>query len=371
MITEKFPRIQVKGSPMQRGISYGEQTREKIHGSLSIYREMFTYYTNWNWDQVTHYANQFDNVIKNYRPHFIEEMQGIAQGAGVNYADILALNVRTEIRNAAIARMASGECTAFVGLPDTNTLNHTLIGQNWDWGIKMLDTVVLLEVEPEKGPKFITIVEAGMLAKTGMNSVGLGLVTNALHADIETGAPGVPYHLILRAILESQTLSDAIHAVTYQPRGSSANYLVAHREGEAFNAEAGPGDYTNVNIKFVDEIYAHTNHYIHPHPRFNDLGPWHGPDSLVRYQRMLRFLQEHHGSLSIVGLQGNFADHFNFPGSICSHPELHLPEPEHFATIFSVIMDLDTSTIWLAEGNPCQNPFQEIKYQTFLQQMDN
>ena len=35
------------------------------------------------------------------------------------------------------------------------------------------DTVVLLESTPDDGPSFMTVVEAGLLAKFGMNSAGL------------------------------------------------------------------------------------------------------------------------------------------------------------------------------------------------------
>jgi hypothetical protein len=36
-------------------------------------------------------------------------------------------------------------------------------------------TLVVLEVRQPDGPNFVTVVEAGLLAKTGMNAAGLGL----------------------------------------------------------------------------------------------------------------------------------------------------------------------------------------------------
>ena len=48
------------------------------------------------------------------------------------------------------------------------------------------------------------MVEAGLLAKTGMNSSGLGLVTNALVTDDDTGDARLPYHVALRAILDAR-----------------------------------------------------------------------------------------------------------------------------------------------------------------------
>jgi isopenicillin-N N-acyltransferase-like protein len=49
----------------------------------------------------------------------------------------------------------------------------------------------VLEVEQETGPNFVSVVEAGV-AKTGMNSSGLGVTTNAHVTDEDRGAPDIP-----------------------------------------------------------------------------------------------------------------------------------------------------------------------------------
>ena len=54
------------------------------------------------------------------------------------------------------------------------------------------------------------MVEAGLLAKTGMNAAGLGLVTNALVTDADVGEPGLPYHVLLRAVLDCGTVTEAL-----------------------------------------------------------------------------------------------------------------------------------------------------------------
>ena len=52
-------------------------------------------------------------------------MEGIAKGAGKEYADILALNVRTEIVFGAF----SDGCTAV----SLKSPDKSYLGQNWDW----------------------------------------------------------------------------------------------------------------------------------------------------------------------------------------------------------------------------------------------
>jgi isopenicillin-N N-acyltransferase-like protein len=356
-----FPRVRVSGSAAARGLQYGEQAADRIRHNVDIYQEVFLHYTGWDWRTVTEHAESYEPAIQAYRPHFIDEMKGIAQGAGLPYQDILALNVRTEIMFAAVARAAAQECTAVVVLPAASRDGNTLIAQNWDWKLKAADTVVILEAEPDTGPRFVTTVEAGLLAKTGMNSCGIGLVTNALVTNKDKGKPGVPYHAILRAILESETMTDAVLAVTHHRRASSANYLVAHRDGVAINLEAAPGDYSRVYWEIPrDALFCHTNHFFCTGFDLKDVELWNGPGSLFRQHRALEILAGWGGTCDISGVQAALTDHFNFPYSVCAHRDPRLPEVEDYASILSIIMDLTDATIWLADGNPCEKTYAKL-----------
>jgi Acyl-coenzyme A:6-aminopenicillanic acid acyl-transferase. len=156
-------------------------------------------------------AARFEAPIGAVMPAYLEELRGIADGAGLDLADVLAINVRTEVMYAAKARQAPrtgtqppvpqppAECSAFACVPAPGQNDPVLIGQNWDWLLHSAQTLVVLEVRQDEGPDFVTVVEAGLLAKTGMNAAGLGLVTNALVTDADVGEPGLPYHVLLRA----------------------------------------------------------------------------------------------------------------------------------------------------------------------------
>jgi isopenicillin-N N-acyltransferase like protein len=54
------------------------------------------------------------------------------------------------------------------------------------------------------------------------------------------------------------------------------------------------------------------------------------------------------------------ADHADYPHSICAHPDPAAHPCEQGATIASVLMDLTARRIWLAAGNPCQVPFEQL-----------
>jgi isopenicillin-N N-acyltransferase-like protein len=369
-----FPHVRVQGKPRERGRQYGEQTRERIGRSIAAYRAVFRHYAGWSWSKVTREARRYEEPIAAYGATYLEELRGIADGASVGFEDVLAINTRTEVMFAARARDAArasartlGECSAFCVLPEANADVHTLIGQNWDWLLHCYDTVVVLEVQREDGPDFVTVVEAGLLAKTGFNSSGIGLVTNTLVSDADAGKPAVPYHVALRAILDCETLSDALAALQRSPRSSSANYLVAHRDGIAVSVEAAPGDFSRLHLLFPTQgALLHTNHFLSPDFSLKDVSLWLMPDSPFRLERVRASLAAARPRPSIRDFQQMLTDHANYPSGVCAHPDTRDHPQERGATVASVLMDLDTRCMWLADGLPCQTPYRELDYADFL-----
>lgn len=78
-----------------------------------------------NWDEVKTFALRFNTYLQRNWPQYVAEIEGLAEGASVTYADILALNVRTEI---AYGNFSDG-CTAF----SWKGMKTSILAQNWDW----------------------------------------------------------------------------------------------------------------------------------------------------------------------------------------------------------------------------------------------
>jgi len=363
---DTYPHIRVTGTPRDRGRQYGEQARDRVQRSVELYRAIFAQYAGWDWARVTAHATTYRPAIERAHPRYLEEIVGIAAGADLAPEDVLALNVRTEIMFAAIARRAAGECTSFAVLPGGSAGGHTLLGQNWDWKPGCVDTTVVLEAVQDEGPRYVTVVEAGLLAKTGLNAHGIGLAANSLVSDLDRGDPGLPYHVILRAILDARNLTDALDAVQHHPRSASANYLVASREGMAVDIETAPGDHANVWLAWPDPDHlVHTNHYTCDTGR-KDVMRWYSPDSPFRHRRASTLLADARGRAHPAQLQALMRDHVNGPSGICTHPDPALPAMEQDMTVASVLYDLDTLTMWIADGQPCEHEYRRIEYAGFL-----
>ena len=358
-------RVRVEGSSYQRGWQYGTQAAARVRLSVQAYQQAFAHFAGWDWATVQREAARFEAPVGKFRPGYLEEMRGIADGAGLDLTDVLAINVRTEVMYAAKARQAPtkqqtpAECSAFASVPAPGQDGPVLIGQNWDWLLHSAQTLVVLEARPDDGPDFVTVVEAGLLAKTGMNAAGLGLVTNALVTDADTGEPGLPYHVLLRAILDCATVTEALKVLQAAPRSSSANYLIAHVSGAALDIEAAPGDFTRLYPLYPEDgLLLHTNHFLAPAiSTQTDLSLWAMPSSAVRLQRLRAGRTP---KPDIQDFRTLLADHADYPHSICHHPDPGDHPREQGATIASVLMDLTARQLWLAAGNPCQVPYEPL-----------
>jgi isopenicillin-N N-acyltransferase like protein len=360
----QFPHVRVEGQALDRGRAYGSQARDRVQRSVAAYRDVFADWAGWDWATVRREAARFEAPIAAFRPTYLDEIRGIAEGAGLDPGDVLAINVRTEVMFAAKARQAASQrhapdgCTAFAVAPPPGAGGSTLIGQNWDWLPHTSETVVVLEARQDEGPDFVTVVEAGLLAKTGMNAAGLGLVTNAMVTDADLGEPGLPYHVLLRAMFDCATVAEALRVLASGPRSSSANYLLAHASGTAVNVEAAPGDFTRLYPLYPEDgVLRHTNHFLAPRIASADLALWAMRSTVGRLQR----LRAAAAARTLDDFRAVLADHADYPYSICAHPDPAEHPCEQGATIASVLMDLTARQIWLAAGNPCQTPYDQLK----------
>jgi isopenicillin-N N-acyltransferase like protein len=364
--------VRIEGGARDRGRQYGETARALIARSIEVYREFFHHFGGWDWDTVRAVASQFRPAIADLDQRYLHEIAGIAEGAEVHEDDVLAINVRTEVLSTARARAAMNavnaphECSAFGVLPSRTSNGHTLMAQNWDFFTRAGESTIILEVHQDDGPDYVTMVEAGLLAKVGMNSSGVAVLTNALVTEADRGDIGVPYHILLRAILDSETVSDALGVLLSRRRASSANFILGHADGSIIDFETAPGDYAQVFALYPDHgLVLHTNHFASPAFTGRDVSLWSLPHSPFRLERLREVLSVD-TFLSVQSAKDALSDHVNYPMSICCHPDVRVGEIEQGGTLASIIMDLNDRRMWVADGAPCGAEYVELDYGEFL-----
>ena len=93
------PRVIEVSSPSahERGVQYGSAAADLIARAIDYYRAGFAHQAGLGWDQVLDHIQPWQLLIERDFPEILDELAGVAAGAGVRLADILALNCRGEI----------------------------------------------------------------------------------------------------------------------------------------------------------------------------------------------------------------------------------------------------------------------------------
>ncbi|MER5319313.1 C45 family peptidase [Streptosporangium roseum] len=379
MSPNPLPLVEISGAPRDRGRQYGEQAREPIHRALAYYTEAFGHSSGLTWGQVTDRATRWVEVSRGFAPDLVEEMEGIAEGAGLGLLDILALNARGEIiYDDTFARMngadgAAGDdgapdgCTSFALLPEASGDGHVYAGQNWDWRSGVADTVMVLRIVQPPRPTVIMHVEAGQIGRQGANSAGIALNANGLGGRFDD-AVGIPQTVIRRRVLDSPDLNAALEALTGSRAHIASNALITHREGFAIDLETTPGP---VGWMYpTDGLLVHGNHYQAFIPP--QLAAAYRPaaaDSLFRVPRAelgLRRCRDASGSDEARKLiRTAMSDHLGFPESLCTHPDENRPAVRRWATLLSSCVDLTTGDYLITAGTPCDHEYDRVPWNLY------
>src|SRR5207245_7185314 len=164
----------IRGARRGLGGQHGEAARGQIRASIGYYRESFKRITGLEWAQIRSNAPRWLQPIESYLPGISEEIHGIAEGAGVDFAEVLALNARGELStHNPFADEAEEGCSSYAILPEASGDGHVYCGQNWDWRCETAGTVILLRIVQPGKPTIVMQTEAGQVGRHGANSAGI------------------------------------------------------------------------------------------------------------------------------------------------------------------------------------------------------
>jgi len=368
-----FPIISTEGEPYEIGCQYGEQAKHAIRGSVNHYRSVFEKQAKLQWDLALDLAKTLITSIEEFDADAVEEMRGIAKGAGRTFEEIVLVNARSELLRIATAeggtkgageKLAKGvteeECSTFAITPEASKNGHTLIGQNWDMDAAVQKQAVIVKKKKKGKPNCVTLVEAGMLGKQGFNSAGMANVGNGLF--MTTMKAGVPIQFLMNKLLSAESLVEAIGFLLTAKRASATNRVIASHDGQAIDIELAPEAY---NVIYPESgIILHTNHFLVPNTNIKDNGPILHPNTLTRIFRLRQLVYPERGNITIEFIQKVLRDHVNKPDSLCRH--IDPKSTKQSQTNATTIYDLDDKTLCIAKGPPCENEFVTLNFEDVL-----
>jgi hypothetical protein len=356
---QQFPFVSVAGTPEKRGQSYGRQAAARIAKSAAMYGQTLAT-LGYDGAARSRLIQNFARDIESFAPHYIEEMHGIAKGAKVPFEDIVMINARTEVVAKARAEQDQAAelepddgCTGALILPGRAANGKLIHGQNWDWRAECAETSVVLRVHNDDGPDFLTFVEAGGLARSGLNSAGISITANYLESERDYKQVGVPLSLIRRKVLEQQHFALAIKAVAATPKSCSNNIMIGMAEGFGIDFECAPDEAFPL-YPGADDLIVHANHWVNPTAlcKLRDTGRASMPESAYRDWRVRRLLNEKQ-ALTLDDLKRALFDDFGTPYSVCRPPRPG-SHANLSATVAMVVME-PASGIMEVAPLPAQN----------------
>lgn len=352
-----FPVIELSGSAFERGRLHGELARGRVERSIANYTKLFAF-VGMDWQEAQRLSAPYRDVIGTFDAGLLEEMEGIARGAARPFSEILALNSRTEVLPPSFLTGADeGECTAIAVRPAASVSGEALLAQNWDWVGSQREALVVLRVRESEAPACLTLTEAGMLAKIGLNASGLGVCLNILRSVFDGSQVGVPVHVLLRALLKRASVRDAADFAGRLSFGGSSNILMADRGGDAASLEFSPRGLRV--LRGEDATLCHTNHFLHP-----EAAGWqatHVPN-LSTLPRLARALfhaaaRPKHGIEDVKRL---LRDESAGLLSISRNPDRSLPPEAQIESVASVIMELARGVMHIAPDVPTRAEYQPV-----------
>ena len=262
-------------------------------------------------------------------PSGAEEIEGIAEGAGISIEEAWLLNCIEEVADFEACT------TIFHG----RWLMHA---EQWYAGHPAVGVVI---AHPDDGPDFISPTGVGFLPAVGLNSSGFAQGIDSLWA--RDDRVGVPRVVVSRESLGAPTLTEAIAAACMPGRaGGYAHTLVSATERVVVETSAT----TEHVLRNTD---VHTNHYLSPAP---DVAPRPSKGSAARLARALELLRDSPPQ-TIDECAKLLGDHTGTPQSICLHENGRAAE----ATVFGMVCDVATGEVVVSDGPPCMGRWEEFR----------
>ena len=231
-MTSHMPIVRCAGAPRRRGEAHGEALRALIQAAQGRWLESLGragYADPHVYLREFVHRTDYTAAMSRWTPDLLDEIHGIAAGAGVSFDQLFAYNLLDEEWwfSRSDARPAAG-CTV-IGWWDGRA-GRALLAQTMDIGSVYDGAQAVLQLQPEDAPEALVFTFAGMIGLNGCNAAGVGVVVNNL-AMLPHAAHGLPVAAIVRGILARRSLEDAAAFVRGVPHASGQHYAIGSPEG--------------------------------------------------------------------------------------------------------------------------------------------
>ncbi len=352
-----FVYVRAQGSYREIGRQVGEAVRAQIRASLAFFADNFVAMSGGlEFGAAELEAAAYLRYARAFTPHAVEELEGMAEGAGVPASALLVPNCGEEFTSSEPvvgAQPLSPGCTAVAVV---SAGGRHIVGHNMDWYVIDAPNNVLFDLTVPDGTRLLAFAGAAYLPIVGLNSHGLGNVSNSLcSTDNRLGIPNV---FVRRATMEAATLEEARRRGLPAARARGTNQFFADTAGRLWDVESS-ATASALADHSARGYMAHTNHYVAP-----EMAPFEGSEdeesrTRLRTAEAMLAAGLDHGEEPVELVARILRCHEPSPQDcICGHAEPDVTEAEQGMTVGSIICDLDERRLYVCAGPPCKADYE-------------
>ncbi|OTN88370.1 hypothetical protein A5819_000851 [Enterococcus sp. 7E2_DIV0204] len=347
--------IQVTGSAFERGVEIGKILKMQIQTNLSSQKLFYKDPTEIV-DKWLAKAQTYLDYTEKFAPNVVAEMEGVAQGSGIDFQEILYLY--TIYERSFFDELISDKCTSFAAKGNATLDGSVICGQTNDERLdeyrSEVDCVVH-HIDSETDFEALIYSHPGIPAYMGMNNYGLAVMWT--YIDNGQRQAGLPTAGIIRELLNKRSLKEAREYLYSIPHAVPNQFSLSHSTEGIASFEC-----------FPNKIYEHAPADVMIHANHNSIAleePEEGGSktSHSRFEAMEAIVNENVGIIDMELGKQFLANHRNFPKSVCNHPS---PEHPLSKSLASMVFDLGKGNMHLAFGNACEQPFHTYQFKQWF-----
>ncbi len=366
--------LHLKGTPRERGRIHGEALRPRIKELVSTWKDELHKQTKINPDiYLMEFLEKtrFTKAIKTWTPGLLKEVEGIAEGANIEFNTMLAYQLVDEewwysaygYRTKSIPVPEDAKHCSALAVYGQKDL-PTYVAQNLDIPAFIDGFQALLHIKYNDSPlECFVFTYAGLIAACGMNNYGIGQVVNAL-LQLNHRPDGLPVAFVNRGILEQKTHDAAVKFLHDIRHASGQNYIIGGRL-KASSQECSANKVSRFEpYKGATRLY-HTNH-----PLANDdqsiyrewlesvkdqYQPRHPNNSDIRFMSLEKRLKDPDRAITVDDIKEILSSKDDPDNPVCREKRA---DGRGAFTAGSLIMDLaENPVLHFAPGPPCTTEF--------------
>lgn len=251
--------IVLDGTPFERGLTHGRLLREPIRRLVARWSHRLELSSGIPASGLVGQflaETDFQPAIKEHTPGLLEEVAGIAEGAGIDGDTMFAFQLLDELLVANTGMHESG-CSSIGVSPRDG--RPAAVAQNWDIRgyFDGFQTVFLIE-DAETGIRSFVFSYAGFVGAFGLNDRSVAVGVNSI-AQLNHSNGGLPVAFVIRGLLAQTDGAGAANFLRRIPHASPQNYLIGD-PGTVQDFECSANRVVQYSPDSPQELICHTNH---------------------------------------------------------------------------------------------------------------